>query len=116
MPPPVSRFWAGMFGVCNARCIRSGRRQPAFVAIHLYRRAPVRCMLDLTYRRGRMNIGAALTRAVSSMVEHFVYTEGVRSSSLLPPKAFRDRWWHCSSNVHPMFIQRWTVTHVRARS
>jgi hypothetical protein len=25
------------------------------------------------------------------MVEHFVYTEGVRSSSLLPPKAFGDR-------------------------
>ena len=30
-------------------------------------------------------------RAVSSMVEHLVYTEGVRSSSLLPPKAFGDR-------------------------
>ncbi len=30
-------------------------------------------------------------RAVSSMVEHLVYTEGVRSSSLLPPNLFRDR-------------------------
>lgn len=29
-----------------------------------------------------------LMGAVSSMVEHFVYTEGVRSSSLLPPKFF----------------------------
>ena len=28
-----------------------------------------------------------LQRAVSSMVEHLVYTEGVRSSSLLPRKA-----------------------------
>ncbi len=29
--------------------------------------------------------------AVSSMVEHFVYTEGVGSSSLSPPKAYVER-------------------------
>ena len=48
-----------------------------------------------------VKLGRSL-RAVSSMVEHFVYTEGVRSSSLLPPKGFRDQRYELSRNCPVM--------------
>jgi hypothetical protein len=41
-------------------------------------------------------------RAVSSMVEHFVYTEGAGGSSPSPPTTFGDRHHQASPNFPPI--------------
>lgn len=58
--------------------------------------------------RGRNgNESATLYRTRQPAEEHFVYTEGVRSSSLLPPKAFQDRVVsRCYSRAKIWFVSR----------